>query len=831
MNKLLLSLGLVVGLSSTSLAGNLVSSMTWTEDGGYKMAQEDQVPIFVSTPSGYTGSYCSTCTTSRIWDGTNIKLFGAKGELLNFYTYLNAGVYPATNVMVTLSSFTGTGAATGYGFSAVAVSSTNVWDYSQRPYSLYVSSYVQILGMDLVGMAWDPSEYDEQQLPPRWRLPCTGGGTGSACTVYPNTLGTGSSVWTSRLDHSKHYPDAMVPIEEWTGVGSSFTIAAQQSQVVVGEVYISTSLVASATYWSTLSVYEGNVISTKIPVALYVYNVTLPSTPTLPTIGYVGMSDLSMRLTGNRSPANFNVDPYYTNALRVGAFLHRHRVTMIGNLEVSGRDFPSPIWLKFFDGSAYTTTYGLSPNTGNGYGVGDPIHVIGMYSTWTSAWNKTNTGGAGDFCTNMSSYTAWCVNNNVKCFLYTADDEASNAVLAGDVNNISTLLSTAPTCAYNGSRIQYAQTDGLPDIIANAPNVGAAWSASWMGASSATWASDEALWQSISTHSVGAYNSGIGVNSFLHTMEDGLGSREPYWGDWKTGQSLHFLWEINYWNDTNNGGQAQNGYNPNTNGDNNVWKLAKTFGADDYPTVSAYRNHTDNYHFNNGDGNILYPATDNVYPGDSYGFNGVVGSWRLNQLTRGSQDHDIIVQAYAISASSTTAIVNSIVQDVMYLRQCIDVNTYCSYSYGPRPWDQVENNYEKARESLLNIIASGASSSPTIALTTNAMTFNALVGNTPASQNVTVSNSGGGVLSWTATYGSAWLSISPASGGNSPTTMTVSVNTTGLTAGTYSDTITISASGASNTPQTISVTLYLATPALVGSYVGTSRFAGISTKN
>lgn len=100
---------------------------------------------------------------------------------------------------------------------------------------------------------------------------------------------------------------------------------------------------------------------------------------------------------------------------------------------------------------------------------------------------------------------------------------------------------------------------------------------------------------------------------------------------------------------------------------------------------------------------------------------------------------------------------------------------------------------------------------PTIGLTPTSLTFNA-VGTNPPSQTVTVANIGapGSWLNWSATDNAAWLSESPtsghlASGASEP--MTVSVDITGLAAGTYYATITVSDPNATNNPQTVSVTL------------------------
>jgi hypothetical protein len=80
-------------------------------------------------------------------------------------------------------------------------------------------------------------------------------------------------------------------------------------------------------------------------------------------------------------------------------------------------------------------------------------------------------------------------------------------------------------------------------------------------------------------------------------------------------------------------------------------------------------------------------------------------------LSRGIQDVDIIKLAYAVNPSSTTAIVNGQVQDVMYLRQCFTLGD-CTYVYGDRPWVEDRNTWETARERLLQIVSTAVSPNP-----------------------------------------------------------------------------------------------------------------------
>ncbi|MGC2198086.1 MAG: choice-of-anchor D domain-containing protein, partial [Terriglobales bacterium] len=78
-------------------------------------------------------------------------------------------------------------------------------------------------------------------------------------------------------------------------------------------------------------------------------------------------------------------------------------------------------------------------------------------------------------------------------------------------------------------------------------------------------------------------------------------------------------------------------------------------------------------------------------------------------------------------------------------------------------------------------------------------------GSTPAAQALALSSSGSAV-SYTTATNAAWLSATPASG-TAPGNLSVSVNPSGLAAGTYTGNVTITSAGASNSPKTVAVTL------------------------
>jgi hypothetical protein len=103
---------------------------------------------------------------------------------------------------------------------------------------------------------------------------------------------------------------------------------------------------------------------------------------------------------------------------------------------------------------------------------------------------------------------------------------------------------------------------------------------------------------------------------------------------------------------------------------------------------------------------------------------------------------------------------------------------------------------------------------PQIGASPASFTFNGTLGGAnPGPKTLSITNPGCGTLNWTATDNATWLFLSSASGSTTTETdeVTVSVNITGLTEGTYNEDITITSTNASNSPQNVPVTLNLYT--------------------
>ena len=138
----------------------------------------------------------------------------------------------------------------------------------------------------------------------------------------------------------------------------------------------------------------------------------------------------------------------------------------------------------------------------------------------------------------------------------------------------------------------------------------------------------------------------------------------------------------------------------------------------------------------------------------------------------------------------------------------------------------------------VTITATGATGSPaTIPVTLNiaqppvlAVTPSSLTFTGAGSQNLAISNTGGGALNWTAVVNQAWLTVAPLSGTGAGT-ISVTVNVTGLAPGTYNGAITITATGAAESPATIPVTLNIAQPPVLAVTPSSLTFTGAGSQN
>jgi len=111
---------------------------------------------------------------------------------------------------------------------------------------------------------------------------------------------------------------------------------------------------------------------------------------------------------------------------------------------------------------------------------------------------------------------------------------------------------------------------------------------------------------------------------------------------------------------------------------------------------------------------------------------------------------------------------------------------------------------------------STAPAAPKISFSPKSLSFTAgEEGSTPANKTLEIWNSGVDTLHWTLSDDAEWLSENPTSGSSTGErdTVVLSVDITGMSDGAYSTSITITASGASNSPQLVPVSLHISSAA------------------
>ncbi|MFZ2198766.1 MAG: choice-of-anchor D domain-containing protein, partial [Thermodesulfovibrionales bacterium] len=114
------------------------------------------------------------------------------------------------------------------------------------------------------------------------------------------------------------------------------------------------------------------------------------------------------------------------------------------------------------------------------------------------------------------------------------------------------------------------------------------------------------------------------------------------------------------------------------------------------------------------------------------------------------------------------------------------------------------NNITKPRLDLYGLVSIV---DPIISVSPSSFAFiGAEGGLNPVARIMGITNGGAGTLDWSVGSSASWLVPAPTSGTGAGS-VTLSVDTTGLTPGTYSANVTITATGALNSPMTVPVTL------------------------
>ena len=124
-------------------------------------------------------------------------------------------------------------------------------------------------------------------------------------------------------------------------------------------------------------------------------------------------------------------------------------------------------------------------------------------------------------------------------------------------------------------------------------------------------------------------------------------------------------------------------------------------------------------------------------------------------------------------------------------------------------WGASIDNYGGGTGSTtLNITVTAPAAKPNLTASPTSLSFAYTIGGTaPAAKPISVGSSTSTVLTYTAAASASANWLSAIGGGNTPGNVSVAVNPTGLAAGTYNGSVTLTSAGAGNSPMTVPVTL------------------------
>lgn len=639
---------LVFFLSGLTAVPARAISAFWANNGEDKVTRDE-----LRVARGGAG------VSNGVWNGSQISVFGARNEVVSFNVVLEASGNSANNVSVSFDRLTG---PNGSVIAASPASGNGVFDWTRRPIELFYVRYLQIKGLSR--LSYDI--YDERHVPQRLRRPWSGNGAGSGG-------------WQDRPDHDKYYPDIAVPLE----LVPSFSIASGSNQSIWADVYIPKDAAPGAYEGSFLVRENGNVVKT-VPVRLTVHNFTLPDVPSAKTMLYYSSTNINRRFLGSTW-----VDPNSSagargRAIRDRHFLlaHRHRFSLIGDSSedcVSPGDKPCPEWLPRLDGSLFTASNGYD---GPGVNKGNNVYSIGTYSNWS--WKNEGQEGMHR---HTDAWANWFSQNapSTEYFLYLIDESA-------DTPQIETWSKWVLNNPGPGRSVKTLATLPLPMAANEAPSLDIPTSTMGVGTAS-QWRSPADRYSSDGRKRFYMYNGSRPAFGSTATEDDGVALRQRAWAQYKLRANRWFFWEATYYNNFQGG-----------TGETNVFTSAHTFGGNGTSNASIGQT---GWNYSNGDGVLLYPGTDVLFPSDSYGVDGPFASLRLKHWRRGLQDVDYLTLAAAVNPSAVQALVDEMVPKAGWEYGVSDPNdptwvlTDISWSNNPQDW-------ETARAKLASIIDGSA---------------------------------------------------------------------------------------------------------------------------
>ena len=601
----------------------------------------------------------SAATLNSLWDGKQIQLFGARSEVVSFNLVLEAVTDTAAGVNVALRSLAGP--ENFQIASRIAKADADLFNFVGRDIELFFVRYLPIKGISV--LAYD--HYDERHIPQRLRRP-------------HDSSGYGRGTWQDRPDHDKLYPEIAVPLE----LHHSFNISAGTNQSIWVDIFIPRDAPAGL-YHGAVIVSERGQTTREIPVNLEVLDFALPELPSARTMLFLSKENINRRYLGVLYPGD-SKDPdlvrtSQTIVDRHFQLAHRHKISLIdGYLPVEQMAVE---WGERLSGELFTPSRGYS---GLGEGVGNNVYSIGTYSSWP--WKEA---GKEAMWTQTDNWVRWFeaqkLSTPTDFFLFLIDESS-------DFPRIEQWSTWAHQNPGPGKRLPTLATVPAPAALKQSPALDIPTSTFTVGQAT-PWQKAVEHYQQSPQQRFFMYNGYRPASGSLTTEDDGIALRELAWGQYKMKVERWFIWESTYYNNFQAG-----------LGETNLFRQAHTFGGKGRQDEVLGET---GWNYNNGDGVLFYPGTDQHFPDDSYDLPGPIASLRLKHWRRGLQDVDYLTLAAQVDRARVDAIVQRMVPKILW-EYGIDDDSDPTWVRTDISWPTSPEKWEAARRELVEIIQQGA---------------------------------------------------------------------------------------------------------------------------
>ena len=295
--------------------------VVWANDGGEKIIQEE------------TRSFTQS-TNNSLWDGTTIRTFGARNEVISFNVIVDNRGPDLSAVRVDFDRLD----SANYALTTTNSNADTVFDWRTRPIEVFSVGYLRIHGLSRIAYEL----YDETHTPESFRRPYR--------DLQPQAPAIGSGTWFDRPHHGTSYPDIAIPQE----VQPQTVVRSGNSQSFWVDIYLPKDVPAGVLRGTVRVTNAGTPIA-NLPVEVTVADFTLKDESKAKSMVFLGDTDLAERyFTGPGAAGSLPQSSYpaYRQVVdRHFMLAWRHRVSLIdGNALVAfsttPTDAPNEDWQK-----------------------------------------------------------------------------------------------------------------------------------------------------------------------------------------------------------------------------------------------------------------------------------------------------------------------------------------------------------------------------------------------------------------------------------------------------------------------------------------------------